>query len=289
MAATNTPQARAPSLKKALLTGIGLLVMFFFLAPYLQMLITSLTPAKELYEVPAQYLPSRFEFSNFVEVWTEAPLWGYLRSSLIIAGSATLLVLVVSLPAAYYTARYRYRGRLLFLLLVLITQMFAPTALVIGIYREWVAIGDILPFAGVNTYVALIIVNAAFNLAFSTWIMVAYFSTIPVELEEAASIDGASRLGVLRRVTLPLALPGIITATIFTFIAAWNEFVVALTLAQSPDIHPLTVGVTTFIGQYRVEWQYLFASSLIAIVPVVILFIVIEKWLVGGLTAGSIK
>jgi multiple sugar transport system permease protein len=281
--------ARAPSIRKALLTGIGALVAFFFMAPYIQMLITALSPANELVSVPAQYLPSRFEFSNFVTVWEEAPLWGYLRSSLIISVFATLLVLVVALPAAYYTARYRYRGRLVFLLLVLITQMFAPTALVIGIYREFVAIGDIFPAAGVNTYLSLIIVNAAFNLAFSTWIMVAYFSTIPVELEEAAAIDGASRLGVLRRVTLPLALPGIITATIFTFIAAWNEFVIALTLAQSPDIHPLTVGVTTFIGQYRVEWQYLFTSSLIAIVPVVILFIVIEKWLVGGLTAGSIK
>ena len=281
--------ARAPSIRKALLTGIGALVAFFFMAPYIQMLITALSPANELVSVPAQYLPSRLEFSNFVTVWEEAPLWGYLRSSLIISVFATLLVLVVALPAAYYTARYRYRGRLLFLLLVLITQMFAPTALVIGIYREFVAIGDIFPAAGVNTYLSLIIVNAAFNLAFSTWIMVAYFSTIPVELEEAAAIDGASRLGVLRRVTLPLALPGIVTATIFTFIAAWNEFVIALTLAQSPDIHPLTVGVTTFIGQYRVEWQYLFTSSLIAIVPVVILFIVIEKWLVGGLTAGSIK
>ncbi len=276
-------------LRKALLTGVGVLVAFFFLAPYLQMVITALTPAKELYEIPAQYLPSRFEFDNFVSVWREAPLWGYLRNSLIIAGFATLLVLLVALPAAYYTARYRYRGRLLFLLLVLVTQMFAPTALVIGIYREFVSIGDTFPAAGVNTYVALIIVNAAFNLAFCTWIMVAYFSTIPVELEEAAAIDGATRLGVLRRVTLPLALPGIVTATIFTFIAAWNEFVIALTLAQSPDIHPLTVGVTTFIGQYRVEWQFLFASSVIAIVPVVILFIVIEKWLVGGLTAGSIK
>jgi multiple sugar transport system permease protein len=279
----------ATPLKKALLMGAGVLVMFFFLAPYIQMLITSLTPASELYEIPAQYLPSRFEFDNYIKVWEEAPLWGYLKSSIIVAGSATVLVLLVSLPAAYYTARYRYRGRLLFLLLVLITQMFAPTALVIGIYREFVSIGQIFPAAGVNTYLALIIVNAAFTLAFSTWIMVAYFSTIPVELEEAASIDGASRLGVLRRVTLPLALPGIITAAIFTFIAAWNEFVIALTLAQSPNIHPLTVGVTTFIGQYRVEWQYLFASSLVAIVPVVILFIVIEKWLVGGLTAGSIK
>jgi multiple sugar transport system permease protein len=279
----------AASMRKVLLTGLGALVMIFFMAPYLQMLITALSPAKDLVSVPAQYLPSRLEFSNFITVWQEAPLWGYLKSSLIISVFATILVLIVALPAAYYTARYRYRGRMLFLLMVLITQMFAPTALVIGIYREFVSIGDIFPAAGVNTYLSLIIVNAAFNLAFSTWIMVAYFSTIPVELEEAASIDGASRLGVLRRITLPLALPGIITATIFTFIAAWNEFVVALTLAQSPDIHPLTVGVTTFIGQYRIEWQYLFASSLIAIVPVVILFIVIEKWLVGGLTAGSIK
>lgn len=280
---------RTSPLRRALLTGAGALVAALFLAPYLQMLITSLTPDKELYSIPAQYLPTRFELSNYIDVWTQAPLWGYLRSSLTIAGFATLLVLVVALPAAYYTARYRYRGRLAFLLLVLVTQMFAPTALLIGIYREFVAIGDVFPQAGVNTYVALILVNAAFNLAFSTWIMVAYFSTIPVELEEAASIDGANRLGVLRRVTLPLALPGIVTAAIFTFIAAWNEFVIALTLAQSPDIRPLTVGVTTFIGQYRVEWQYLFTSSVIAIVPVVILFVVIERWLVGGLTAGSIK
>jgi multiple sugar transport system permease protein len=270
-------------LRKALTAGVAYLVAFLFLAPYLQMLITALTPGDELVKVPAQYLPSRFEFSNFIEVWNAAPVATYLRNSLIIAGFATVLALVVSLPAAYYTARFRYRGRLAFLLLVLVTQMFAPTALVIGIFREFVALGL------VNTFLSLIIVNAAFNLAFSIWILTAYFSTIPVELEEAAAIDGASRLGVLFRVTLPLALPGIVTAVIFTFIAAWNEFVIALTLAQSPDLHPLTVGVTTFVGQYSVQWQFLFTSSLVAIVPVVILFIVIEKWLVGGLTAGAVK
>jgi multiple sugar transport system permease protein len=270
-------------LRKALTAGVAYLVAYLFLAPYLQMLITALTPGDELVKVPAQYLPSRFEFSNFIEVWNAAPVATYLRNSLIIAGFATVLALVVSLPAAYYTARFRYRGRLAFLLLVLVTQMFAPTALVIGIFREFVALGL------VNTFLSLIIVNAAFNLAFSIWILTAYFSTIPVELEEAAAIDGASRLGVLFRVTLPLALPGIVTAVIFTFIAAWNEFVIALTLAQSPDLHPLTVGVTTFVGQYSVQWQFLFTSSLVAIVPVVILFIVIEKWLVGGLTAGAVK
>jgi multiple sugar transport system permease protein len=270
-------------MRKALVAGTAYLVAFLFLAPYLEMLITALKPHDELYKIPADYLPSSFDWMNFVRVWDEAPVASYLRSSIVIAACATLLALAVSLPAAYYTARNRFRGRGAFMLLVIVTQMFAPTALVIGIYREFISLGL------VNSYAALIIVNAAFNLAFSIWILNGYISTIPVELEEAAQIDGCSQLGVLRRVTLPLALPGIVTAVIFTFIAAWNEFVIALTLAQTPDIEPLTVGVTTFIGQYEVQWQYLFAASLFAVVPVVLLFIVIERWLVGGLTAGSVK
>jgi len=132
-------------------------------------------------------------------------------------------------------------------------------------------------------------VNAAFNLAFSVWILSGFFSGIPAEVEEAAMLDGCSRWQVMRRVTLPLSLPGLLTAIIFTFIAAWNEFVVALTLTSSPDVRPLTVGITGFVGLYEVQWHYVFAVSLIAIIPVVILFISIEKWLVSGLTAGSIK
>ncbi len=270
-------------MRRALVACSAYIVAFLFLAPYLQMLLTALKPHDELYRIPTDYLPSVFEWQNFLRVWEVAPVADYLKSSLVIAGCATLVVLVVSLPAAYYTARNRYRGRTAFLLLVLVTQMFAPTALVVGIYREFVSLGL------VNSYLALVIVNAAFNLAFSIWIMSGYISTIPVELEEAAQIDGSSRLGVLMRITLPLALPGIITATVFTFIAAWNEFVIALTLTSSPEIRPLTVGVTTFIGQYEVQWQYLFAASLVAVVPVVILFAFIERWLVGGLTAGSVK
>ena len=116
-----------------------------------------------------------------------------------------------------------------------------------------------------------------------------FFQSIPAEIEEAAWIDGCSRFKTLRTVVLPLALPGIVTAFIFTFIAAWNEFVVALTLTSTPAREPLTVGLTSLIGQYEVQWNFLFAGSLIAIVPVVILFALIEKWLVGGLTAGSVK
>jgi|TARA_B110000305_G_C19060793_1_gene457013 multiple sugar transport system permease protein len=169
------------------------------------------------------------------------------------------------------------------MLLVLSTQMFAPTSMVIGIYREMVALGL------VNTYLALILVNAGFYLAFSVWILSGFFASIPYEVEEAAMIDGCSKVSVLWRITLPLSLPGLITATIFTFITAWNEFVVALTLTSSIEIRPLTVGITGFIGLYEVQWHYVFATSLIAIVPVVFLFIAIEKWLISGLTAGSIK
>jgi multiple sugar transport system permease protein len=268
---------------KAILSAAGALVAIIFLIPYIRMLTTSLTPNSELYSIPAEYLPTWFDFSNFITVWDSAPIASYIVNTLIIAGAATVLVLVVAVPAAYYLARFRFKSRNLILLLVLATQMFAPTSMVIGIYREFVALGL------VNTYTSLILVNAAFNLAFSVWILTGFFSSIPAEVEEAAMLDGCSRMKVLRTITLPLALPGLLTAIIFTFIAAWNEFVVALTLTSTPAIRPLTVGITGFIGLYEVQWHYVFAVSLIAIIPVVILFISIEKWLVSGLTAGSIK
>jgi multiple sugar transport system permease protein len=136
---------------------------------------------------------------------------------------------------------------------------------------------------------ALILVNAGFNMAFAVWILNAYFSSIPAEIEEAAMVDGSGRMGVLLRVTLPLAAPGLVTALIFTFIAAWNEFIAALTLTTSNAATPLTVRLDSFIGQYTVDWQHLFGASLVATIPVLILFALIERRVVGGLTAGSIR
>ncbi|MFI9029128.1 carbohydrate ABC transporter permease [Streptomyces sp. NPDC053560] len=252
-----------------------------FLAPYLEMIVTALRPKSELRD--RTYLPQHFEWANFVEVWKESTLGQNLQVSLVVAGGATLLVLLVSLPAAYYTARMRYRGRKLFLLLVLVTQMFQPTALLVGLYREFHQL-DML-----NSVWTLILANAAFNLAFAVWILTAYIGSIPPELEEAAMVDGTSRFGAMMKVTLPLALPGVVTTVIFTFISAWNEFVMGLTLTTEPDKQPLTVGINNFIGAYTVEWNYLFAASVVAIVPVVVLFAFIERHVVSGLTAGSVK
>jgi multiple sugar transport system permease protein len=270
-------------LKTTLIAITGYLVAFLFALPYLHMLTTATKPYNELFMMPSLYLPTEWQWNNFVETFSNAPIGVYMRNSIIIALSATIIVLIVALPAAYYVARFRFRGRVSFLLLVLVTQMLSPVALVVGIYREVVTLGL------VNTYLSLVLVNAAFNLAFAIWIMAGFFASIPSEIEDAAFIDGCSRFMALRKITIPLAMPGIATALIFTFIAAWNEFVIALTLSSTVDTRPLTVGINTFIGQYQVQWNYLFAAAFISIIPVVILFGSIQKWLVSGLTAGSIK
>ena len=268
---------------KLAITIAGWLVGLFFFLPYLYMILTALKPKGEIQKIPIGYLPTEWHWKNFKEVWQIIPLAHYLKSSFIISIGATLIVLLLSIPAAYYVARNQFKGRNIFLLIVLATQMFPATSVIIGIFRE------IVKFKLVDTYLALILVYAAFSMAFSIWILSSFFASIPKEIEEAAWIDGASRLGTLIKVILPLALPGIVTAFIFSFIAAWNEFVIALTLTSTPDREPLTVGLTSLIGQYQVQWNYMFTGSLIGIIPVVILFASIEKYLVGGLTAGSVK
>jgi len=296
-----TPMGRALGtiwrpVRRSALPLVGLVAAVFFLAPYAVMLTGSLKSSRELAASPATYLPSSPAWSNFIDVWSKIPLWDYLRASLVIALIATVVVLLVATPAAYFTSRHQFRGRRLFLTVVLVTQMFAPVALVVGLYREFVVADALLKqfnpeWGAINTYWSIILINSAFNLAFAIWILNGYFASIPKDIEEAAMIDGLGRLRAMLTVVLPLAKPGIVTAVIFTFIQVWNEFVVALTLFNDPTRNrmTLTVGINQFVGQYDVNYQYLFIVSLIGIVPVVILFAVIERYLVAGLTAGSVK
>jgi multiple sugar transport system permease protein len=265
------------------LSVTGLIVSFIFLFPYVTMFSTALKPTANITDIPPTYLPKHYVWSNFLKVFQELPFGMYIRSTVIISVFTMLLGLVAALPAGYYIARNKFRGRTFFLLLVLVTQMFSPTTLLIGIYREMAVLHLI------NSYFGLILINASFNMAFSVWILSSFFKSIPVEIDEAAAIDGATRFQTFWKISLPLAMPGIVTTAIFTFIAAWNEYVVAYTLASSPSKQPFSVGLSLLTGLYEVKWNYLFAGSLIAIIPVVILFISIEKYLVSGLTAGSVK
>ena len=269
--------------RRFVLPVVGLGVALAFLAPYIVMLLNSLRPSSDVVQTPPTLLPRTWQLSTYAQVLGDERFLNYLKTSMIVAVSSTLIVILVAIPAAYFTARFRFPGRTAFLLLVLITQMFSPTSLVVGLYREFFNLNL------VNTYGAIILTNAAFNLAFAVWILHGFFSSIPTEVEEAAHLDGCGRLATLLRIMLPLTLPGIVTAIVFTFIAAWNEYVVALTLMLDEDKKPLTVGITSYVTGYEQHWDQLFGASVIAIIPVVILFAFIEKHLVGGLTAGSIK
>jgi multiple sugar transport system permease protein len=275
--------ARRRPVRRFVLPLAGFAVALVFLAPYLVMLLDAVRPSSDVLSSPPTLLPRDWQWSTFATVLSDQRFLHWLMTSLIVAGASTAIVLAVSVPAAYLSSRFRFPGRTAFLLLVLVTQMFSPTSLVVGIYREFFEANL------VNTYLAIIATNSAFNLAFAVWILHGFFSAIPLEVEEAAELDGAGRLGTLWRIMLPLTRPGLVTAVIFTFIAAWNEYVVALTLMQDDAKKPLTVGMNAYVTGYSQHWDQLFAASVIAIVPVVILFALIEKHLVGGLTAGSVK
>jgi multiple sugar transport system permease protein len=285
---TSTPPVDRPvkrERKRWGLTVVGVVVALIFLFPYLIMLIGAFKTRPEILRVPATYLPENWEPSNFLNMWDtpETPLAANLLSTVMISLGGTVLALLAALPAAYYTARHNFRLKIPFLLLVLVTQMLQPTVLASGLFREFVAleIND--------TWLAMILVNAAFNLSFAVWIMHSFFATVPKEIEEAAWLDGCSRTQSMRRIMLPLVWPGIVTAIIFTFIACWNEFAASLILLPTDTNQPLTVALTKFLGQYESSWQYVFAVSIIGILPVVALFALIEKQLVSGLTAGGVK
>ncbi|MDF5752822.1 ABC transporter permease subunit [Spongiactinospora sp. TRM90649] len=274
-----------PRLRPVVLPLAGLAVAAFFLAPYAVMFLSSFKNGAELYAVPATYLPDRWEWSNWTNVWDVLPLAGLLRNSLIIAAASTALVLLIAVPAAYYTARNRFAGRTAFLNLVLVTQVLAPVALVVGIYQEVIFVD------GVNQYWAIVVVNAAFNLAFVTWIMNGQFAGVDLAIEEAAMMEGLGPVRRMLRIMLPVVRPGLVTALVFTFIQVWNEFVISLTVFNDPTSGRVTlpVGIQQLVGLNQTNYQYLFVASLIATVPVVVLFITIERHLVGGLTAGSVK
>jgi multiple sugar transport system permease protein len=251
--------------------------------PFFFALSTSLRPKSELFKFPPSWLPETWSWKNFIDVWHAVPLFRFVSNSLLVAGSATLLNVSVAIPAAYALARLNFPGRRVFRQLLLITQMFSPVVLVIGLFHL------MSQLRLVDSLFSLIVTYAALSLAFSVWFLAGYFESIPVDIEEAAMMDGCTRVGALIRVVLPMSLPALIAALVFAFIWAWNEFMIALTFISTPGNRTLPLGIYSFLGEYSVEWHYLMAASLIAVIPVLVLFILIEKYLVKGLTAGAVK
>lgn len=270
-------------LTRILLYFVVVLISLFILYPYFVMFTTALKSRNEIFAMDGTLFPIKALWSNFADIWVKAPMAKYMLNSIIIASGSTVISMFCGIPAAYALARMKFKGQTVFLGFIIVSQMFAPVVLLIGIYKVMQVLGL------TNSLLGLIFMNAAFNQAFTIWLLRGTFLSISAEMEQAATIDGCNRMQAMFKVLLPVAAPGIVTTLIFIFINAWNEYTVALCLISTEPTKPLTVGVNIFNGYNIIEWQYLFAASVFAIVPVVILFMSIEKNLTSGLTAGGVK
>jgi len=253
------------------------------LYPFYVMLITGLRSNAETTDMYFLHmLPTKWVFSNLRDIVDRGVL-RYLLNSIILATGATAIAMICGIPAAYAMARMRFKGKNIFLGFVIMSQMFSPVVLLVGI-------AQLMSTLHLNDSITgLMLINAAFNQAFAIWLLRGTFVSISSEMEQAACIDGCSTFGALTRILLPMAAPGIVTTLIFVFINAWNEYTISTVLISTPSNKPITVGITQFSSFNMIEWQYLFASALLATIPVVILFMCIEKHLVAGLTSGGVK
>ena len=258
-------------------------ICMLILYPYFVMLCTALKSRAEIFSIEGTVLPIQYMWSNFIDIWQRAPMAKYMLNSIIVASGSTIIAMICGIPAAYALSRMKFKGQTAFLGFIIVSQMFAPVVLLIGIYK----VISVLHLT--DNIVGLIFINAAFNQAFTIWLLRGTFLSISADMEQAATIDGCNRIQAMMRILLPVAAPGIVTTLIFIFINAWNEYTVALCLISTDTFKPLTVGINIFNGYNIIEWQYLFAASIFAIIPVVILFMSIEKHLTSGLTAGGVK
>ena len=270
--------------KIGIYAGIALF-MTFILLPFVEMFRTSLAPMSQLFHQPYEIWSDRFSFDAYSAMWVKVPLLGrYIVNSIFVATAVTAITMVFVVPAAYAYARLEFPFKSISLGLFLAVNMFTGAVLLIPLYRVMRTLGLL------NTYWAMIIPGVAFLIPTGIWLLRGYLEKIPRELEEAAFIDGASRLYTLRRVVLPLAVPGLIVVGTSVFIGAYaQQYLFAITFNQVAELQPLPAGLNQFIGYQSVEWNQMMAAALTGVLPVMAVFFFLQKYLVAGLTAGAVK
>ena len=275
--------------RRAGLNGFGLLIALATLFPLFWMISTAFKPSPEIYSLTPHLLPSHPTLGNFGKVISGqvsgiGPVWLFFRNSLLVTLSTVVLSSLVSLLASVAVARYRFRLRASFLVMLLIVQMIPAQALIIALFLDFRRLNLLQSLLG------LIIVYSAQALPVSIWMLRNFVATIPRELEEAAAIDGASGFRIFWRILFPLVAPGLVATSIFAFITAYNEFIVALTfLGQAQSDYTLPIYVTYFFGKGGADWGPIMAASTMYTIPVIIFFMLVRRRLVGGLVAGAVK
>jgi multiple sugar transport system permease protein len=273
---------------RRILNAIGLygaifLYVAFAVFPIYWTVKISVTPQRLLYSEGIKLWPSHMTLENYSTVLAASDFPRYFLNSLVVSIATALVVTAVASLAGYALSRFRFRGKNWVSLLLLLTQTFPLVMVIPPIFRIMATLG-----LTDNLY-GLIVIYTAFNIAFATFLMQSFFDGVPKDLEEAAMIDGCTRITALRRIILPLTLPGMGATVAFVFTAAWSELLFALMLINSEDQKTFSVGLLTFIGKFAVDWGQMMAASVLALIPVCLFFAFLQRYLVTGLTAGAVK
>ena len=267
--------------------GLNLVTWAIVLAvsfPLLWMVVTSLKPQAEIFRLPPSILPTTVTFEHYIRLIQTTPFLKYFRNSMVLATATTVIVVAVGTLGAYSLARFRYPGRERLANLVLFTYLLPSVVLIIPLYLLMVKVGL------ANTIPSLVLAYTTFALPYALWLLRSFMQGIPEDLESAALVDGATRLGAFKDVILPQALPGIISTALFTFILAWNEYLYALVLVNSDEARPLTTGVMNMlITSFNIAWSLLMAASVLMRIPLIVIFAFLQSYLTRGFGAGSVK
>jgi len=258
---------------------------FFAVFPVMWILSTSFKPKSEVFSTELHFIPVTFTLENYIHVLTRADgvFLQWMGNSILIALLTALISLLLSTTAAYAISRFKFKGRGSVNYLFFLTQMFPGALLVIPLYKIINGLGLL------NSYFGLVLAYATVAIPFCVMMMKNFFDTIPYELEEAARVDGLSHFGTFYRIVLPLALPGVAVTGFYAFITAWNEFLFALTFLSEQKMYTLPIGLQQFVNQFNTDWHYLAAGAIIVTVPVLIVFLWVQRYLIAGLTSGGTK
>lgn len=261
------------------------LVVFAAIAvyPILQVVTISLRPADRLLSTSLELIPNNATWKNYIELFRDRPFATWLGNSTLVSLVVTLTGVLLASMTGYAFSRFNFIGKKYGLLSLLTTQMFPATMLLLPLYIMLIKLGLI------NTYLGVIIIYTATALPFTIWTMKGYYDTIPYSLEEAARIDGCNQFQAFYKIILPLAAPALVITALFSFMTAWSEYLVAAQILQDSDLWTLPLGLKSFESNMSTEWGLYGASSIIVTIPVVILFLALSKYLVSGLTLGSVK
>jgi ABC-type glycerol-3-phosphate transport system permease component len=253
------------------------------LFPFVWMGLSSIKQLNELYTIPPRWWPDHPTLANYYKVLFESRIPHYFLNSIIISVGSTGLALILAVFAANGFARFRFRGQSFWQACILVGQLLPTAAIIVPLFITLKVLGL------VNTYWGLILVYMIITLPLSVWMLTSYFRAIPLELDEAAVIDGASRVRILFSITLPLSLPGIVAVLVYSFITTWNEFIFALCFATDSSVKTLPIGLAEFSTEFNTDWGAVMAASMVMTIPIALLFVVFQKFFVGGLTAGATK